>query len=614
MHGYLGKLLYIDLTRQTCRDEPLNMDWARQFIGASGLAARYLFDMTGGQTDPLGPDNPLIMMTAPLTGTSTPSSSRHSFCARSPLTNLWGEANIGGFSGHELRRAGYDGIIFTGRAETPVYLWLRAGQSPELRPAAHLWGLDTYQTREAVKAAVGDPRARVACIGPAGENLVRFATIMNGEGRMAGRTGMGAVMGSKNLKAIAIRGSGALPLADRKRFKASARRALAQVQEDMAVQILKELGTPGGLEYWEMIGGVPARYWSQGFFEGTHRLSGAWIAETIRTGSTGCWGCWVQCGSQVEISDGPHRTPKTDGPEHETVGSLGSNLLIGDLAAVSRLDYLCDSLGLDTISTGGVIGLALFLRHHEGLQDADFDGLELAWGDAEGVAALIQKIAYRQGCGDLLADGSRAVERRYQKPGLAVQINGLDPGMHDPRALSGMALVYLTSPRGACHNKSDFYFVEAGHTFAELGIEVDDHRAEAGKAPLVARHQNYRALVDASGCCLFVNVPTAELVEQFRAAWGDDDLALDDLLLAGERIFNLKRLLNLRFGLNPRRDEVFPALWNIPLEEGGAEGYVPDWQAMLREYYRYRDWDWDTGFPSAEKLAALGLSDLIDGL
>lgn len=609
MTGFHGKLLYVDLTSRTLREEPLNTTWARQFVGSSGLAARYLFEMTHGDTDPLGPDNPLIMMTGPLTGTRTPSSSRHSFCARSPLTNLWGEANMGGFTGHELRRAGYDGIIITGRAETPVYLWVTADRPPELREASQLWGLETYQTEERIKAECADPHTQVACIGPAGENLVRFASIMN-NGRAAGRTGMGAVMGSKRLKAIAIRGQGPVEIADKERFNAAAKRALGQVQQDMAVLILKEMGTAGGLEFFDMIGAVPARYWSRGQFPGALKLSGASMLETIRTGSSGCWGCWVQCGSEVEVNDGARPVPKTDGPEYETALSLGSNLLIDDLKAVAHFDLLCDSLGLDTISTGGVIGLAFFLYHHEGLSSADFDGLELEWGDPEVVAELINKIARREGCGDFLAEGSRAVERRYRLSGLAVQVNGLDPGMHDPRAMSGMSLVYLTSPRGACHNKGDFYFVEAGHFFPELDIEVDDRRAEAGKAPLVARHQNYRTLIDASGSCAFVNVPLEEMVELFRAAWADDDVTLEELITAGERIFNLKRLLNLRFGLIPRRDEVFPLLWTIPLEEGGTEGYVPNWRAMLRAYYAYRDWDWETGRPSAAKLAALNLTDL----
>ena len=613
MNGYLGKLLIVDLTTGQMRDEPLNETYARQFIGNSGLAARYLYDMIGADTDPLGPDNPLIMMTGPLTGTRTPSASRHAFVARSPLTGILGEANAGGFTGHELRRAGYDGIIITGQSSTPVYLWIKEGQPPELRDAGHLWGLDTYTTQARIAEELDEPRARVACIGPAGENLVRYAAILNADARAAGRTGMGAVMGSKRLKAIAIRGKGPIPLSDKERFKQAARRALIRTQQEFAVQVLKEAGTSGGMDFFDMLGAVPARYWTQGAFEGVAELNGGLIAETIATGHTGCWGCAVQCGFQVEVPDGPYPVPKTDGPEYETLCALGSQLLIGDLGAVSYFDLLCDSLGLDTLSTGGAIGFAFWLFDQGHITPDETDGLTLTWGDPAPVVELIRKIAARDGFGDVLADGVLAMERRYHVPGMAVQVNGLDPGMHDPRAMSGMALVYLTSPRGACHNKSDFYFVEAGHFFPEFDIESEDRHQEAGKAPLVARHQNYRTLVDCSGCCQFVNVPLKELPELFSAAWGEE-VSLDDLYTAGERIFNLKRALNLKLGLNPRQSEVFPRLWTQPLTEGGTEGFVPDWERMLREYYEYRRWDWETGRPRPEKLGALGLEDIADDL
>jgi len=613
MNGYLGKLLIVDLSSGQMRDEPLNETYARQFIGNSGLAARYLYDMVSADTDPLGPDNPLIMMTGPLTGTHTPSASRHAFVARSPLTGILGEANVGGFTGRELRRAGYDGIIITGQSPAPVYLWVKEGQPPELRDASHLWGLDTYTTQARIAEELGEPRARVACIGPAGENLVRYAAILNADARAAGRTGMGAVMGSKRLKAIAIRGRGTIPLSDKERFKQAARRALIRTQQEFAVQVLKETGTSGGMDFFDMLGGVPARYWTQGVFEGVAELNGGLIAETIATGHTGCWGCAVQCGFQVEVPDGPYPVPKTDGPEYETLCALGSQLLIGDLGAVSYFDLLCDSLGLDTLSTGGAIGFAFWLFDQGHITPDETDGLTLTWGDPAPVVELIRKIAARDGFGDVLADGVLAMERRYNVPGMAVQVNGLDPGMHDPRAMSGMALVYLTSPRGACHNKSDFYFVEAGHSFPEFDIESEDRHQEAGKAPVVVRHQNYRTLVDCSGCCQFVNVPLKELPELFSAAWGEE-VSLEDLYTAGERIFNLKRALNLKLGMNPRQSEVFPKLWTRPLTEGGTEGFVPDWEGMLREYYEYRRWDWETGRPRPEKLGALGMEDIADDL
>jgi aldehyde:ferredoxin oxidoreductase len=613
MNGYLGKLLSVDLTSGEMRDEPLNMAYARQFVGNSGLAARYLYDMVHADTDPLGPDNPLIMMTGPLTGSRTPSGSRHAFVARSPLTGIMGEANVGGFTGHELRRAGYDGIIITGQSSTPVYLWIKEGEKPQLRDASHLWGLDTYATQTRIAQELEEARARVACIGPAGENRVRYAAILNADARAAGRTGMGAVMGSKRLKAIAMRGKGPIPISEKERFDHAARRALIRTQQDFAIQVLKETGTSGGMDYFDMLGAVPARYWTQGVFDEVANLNGGLIAQTIATGHTGCWGCAVQCGFEVEVPDGPYPVPKTDGPEYETLCALGSQLLIGDLGVVSYFDLLCDSLGMDTLSTGGAIGFAFWLFNNGHITPKEADGLSLAWGDPASVVQLIHKIATRDGFGDVLADGTLSMEKRYHLPGMAVQVNGLEPGMHDPRAMSGMALVYLTSPRGACHNKSDFYFVEAGNSFPEFDIASEDRHQEAGKAPVVARHQDYRMLVDCSGCCQFVNVPLSELPELFSAAWGEA-VSLDDLYGAGERIFNLKRALNLKLGLNPRQSEVLPKLWTQPLSEGGTEGFVPDWEGMLREYYAYRQWDWDSGKPRPEKLVALELEDIVQDL
>ena len=610
MNGYLGKLLTINLTNGQISELALNQDWARQYIGGGGLAARYLYDLVDQQTDPLGPDNPLIMMTAPLTGTPAPAGSRHAFVAKSPLTGLLGESNIGGFTGRELRRAGYDGLIFTGQSPHPVYLLLKTGQTPELRRADHLWGLDTYQTQSEVIAESGDPRTRVACIGPAGEQLVHFAAIMNADARAAGRTGMGAVMGAKKLKAIAIRGSGPIPISDKEAYNQAARNSLKYAQDDMSIQVLQALGTAGGLEFLEMVGSMPAKYWTAPPDQAMLQLSGAAMAETILSGSTGCWGCFVQCGREVTVTDGPHPVGTTDGPEYECVVALGSNLLIGDLKAVSAFDFICDSLGMDVISAGAVIGFATYLSDQGHLTAADTDGLALEWGRPDQVIALLNKISRREGVGDILADGVRAMEERFKVPGLAVQVNGMDPGLHDPRGFSGMALVYLTSPRGACHNKSDFYFVEMGHVFEALDISVDDMQQEAGKAPLVARHQDYRAMVDASGCCAFVNMPLDELPHLFQAAWGRET-SLAELILSGERIFNLKRLLNLKLGLNPRREEILPKLLTIPLD-GPTGRFVPDWEGMLKEYYHYRAWDWETGYPSANKLAQLGLVDLVE--
>jgi aldehyde:ferredoxin oxidoreductase len=546
-------------------------------------------------------------MTGVLTGTRTPSASRSAICARSPQTGIWGEANVGGYVGAALRRAGYDGVILTGHSEKPVYLFID-GDRVELRDAQPFWGRDTYQTQEQIRQDVGSRGTHVLCIGPAGENLVRYAAIMTGDARAAGRTGMGAVMGSKGLKAIAVTGKNhQAQMADRSRFNEAAKRALAHVRDDMAAELLKLMGSASGTAYFDMLGAAPAKYWTLGRFEGTENLNGADLLEKLRVGSGGCWGCWVQCGPEIEIPSGRYELPPVAGPEYETMLSLGSQLLIGDLKPVSFVGYQCDAFGLDTISAGAAISFATLLFERGVIGMEQTQGLALGWGDDETVAQLIPMIARREGFGDVLAHGTIEMEKLYDVPGLAVQVNGLDPGMHDPRGISGMALVYLTSPRGACHNKSDFYMVAAGHSFPEIGVETTDPKASEGIARQVVRHQNWRSFVDSSGSCQFVNAPIEELVEMMAAATGRPQ-SVEGLTRAGERIFTLKRLINLNLGLR-RSNEIMPKLWKKPLADGGTEGFVPDVELMLSEYYQERDWDIKTGRPLERRLAELGMHE-----
>jgi aldehyde:ferredoxin oxidoreductase len=605
--GYLGKILHVDLTTGGIVEEELEPSYARDFVGGSGLAARYIYDLTDSDTDPLGPENALVFMTGPLVGTPAPSCGRYVICARSPQTGLWGESNVGGFVGPHLRFAGYDGILFTGQASEPVYLVLRDGEA-ELRGASSLWGMGAYETQEAIKEELGAGSPRVACIGPAGENLVKFAGIIADHGRAAGRSGMGAVMGSKRLKAVVCHGTGSIPLADREAFDGIARELLALVKEDVSTQVLHQTGTAGSANLCSMLGNMPNRYFSQGYLDTVDQISGSTMAETVQVGTSGCYGCAVQCGREVEITEGRYRLAQTDGPEYETVGALGSLLLIDDLKAVCYLNHLCNSHGLDTISMGVTLGLA-FLLYEQGVISAkETGGIALRWGDPEPVIAMIEKAARREDFGDLLAEGSRALARRYDAQGLAAQVNGLELAMHDPRASSGVAVSYLTSPRGACHNKSDAYWLDMGRTMEDIGVGFLDRFEEEGKGALMVRHQDWRSAGDALVSCLLVNLPSDGLVSLLGAATGWD-VTLADLLRTGERIINLKRALNLRWGLSPARERL-PDLLLRPLEEGGTAGYVPDADRLLSDYYGARQWDRATGKPSKEKLLALGLEEM----
>ena len=604
MNGYLGRLLRVDLTAGELWDEPLNEGYARGFVGGSGLAARYVYDMVDAQTDPLGPANPLIFMTGPLVGTAMPSAGRYAVCGLSPLTGIWGEANSGGFFGPELRFAGYDGIIFTGRAERPVWLSIVEGRAA-LHAATELWGLDCYATQARVREVLGQPRARVACIGQAGEQQVKLAAVMNDHGRAAGRTGMGAVMGAKNLKAVAVRGTAPVPVADPERLNALAREVIAASREDVAAMSIRLAGTAGYLDMALMYGDLPTRYYQQGEWEEGSNLSGVLLAEQYLNRNATCFRCPIACGRETRSPR--YGLSKVDGPEYETLGALGSLLLVGDLEAVIYAGHLCNRHGLDTISTGATIACACELYQRGILTPADTGGLELHYGDAALVHQLIELTARREGFGDLLAEGSAALAERFGVPQLAATVNRLEVPMHDPRAFSGLAVTYALSPRGACHMEGDMYGLDTGQgPVPELGLLPGDRfEATEEKGRIAARLQAWRNLYNALTLCQFQNPGAERLLGTVNAVtgWG---LATEDLMTLGMHIVTLKRLLNLRRGLTRQNDRL-PALLLQPLKEGGTEGNLPNVEALLAGAYAEYGWDPETGRPTPETLTKLGL-------
>ena len=608
MNSYAGKLLIVELTTGKFHDEPLNEKYAAQYIGGAGLAARYLYDALDAHTDPLGPDNPLIFMTGPLDATTAPSAGRFVVCARSPLTGLYGEANAGNFFGPDLKTAGYDGIIVRGKSPTSLYLLIRDGLV-ELRDAKHLVGKTTFETGDAIRTEVGDERLTVAAIGPAGENLVKYAMILATNPRpgvkkgIAGRCGMGAVMGSKNLKAIAVRGGNArVALHDPAAFDAAVRPALEMLPDDMSTQMFRSVGTSGAMDFLGLLGDVPTKYWTAGTFDYA-KISGNVLAEAMLSGYATCHACMVACGRKVAQAAG-HDLPHSEGPEYETLAAFGALALIDDLGMATYIGSQCDALGLDTISAGSTIAFAMFLREQGIIAD------DVGWGDAPRALQLVQMIARREGIGDALAEGTQAFGARYGVEGLAAQVNGLEVPMHDPRAASGMALVYATSPIGASHNFSDHYMIEiSGRILEDLGIGALDRFATEGKAASVARHQDWRAVSASLVQCTLPNPPVKNVVEMIAAATGYD-ITLANVLMWGERISNLKRALNLKLGYSARASEKLPELLCKPLADGGTEGHVPEFEPMLREYYAARDWDWATGKPAREKLLALGMAEV----
>ena len=565
--------------------------------------------MIGSDTDPLGPENPLIFMTGPLVGTAMPSAGRCSVSALSPLTRIWGEANTGGFFGPELRFAGYDGVIITGRASKPVWLSIVEGR-PELHDAAGLWGKDSYATQELVRQRLDEPKARVACIGAAGENQVKMAAVMNDGGRAAGRTGMGTVMGSKNLKAIGVRGSAKVPLADPAGLKAVVKAIIADLDEGILPRALRLLGTAGTMDSLLMYGDVPIRYYQQGEWENADNLSGVLMTEQFLNKRYACYRCPIGCGRETRAPS--YGLSKVDGPEYETLAALGSLMMVDDMEAVIYAGHLCNLHGLDTISVGCTISLACEMFDRGIITTADTAGLEIRYGDVRTVHRLVNMIARREGFGDVLAEGSAALAERFGVPELAVTVNRLEVPMHDPRAFSGMAVTYALSPCGAAHMQGDMYGVDIGqNTAPELGIEPGDRfDSSEDKGRMAARNQAWRNLYNALTLCQFQDVGIERLLAALNSVTGWN-LEADELMTLGKRIVTLKRMLNMRRGLTSAND-CLPALLLKPLADGGTEGTVPDMEALLSGAYAEYGWDPETGKPTPQTLEELNLTFAAD--
>jgi len=593
-------ILKVNLTTGVTSEYVIPAEWERDYLGGASLAARLLYPVLTLDLDPFSPESPLLFLNGPLSGTAGPAVGRFVVCGKSPATRLWAESNCGGFWGPELRFCGYDGLWITGKAERPVYIWLSDGKL-EIRDAAAVWGKDTYESQSIIKSEIGVPGAHVLTIGPAGENGVLFAGLLCDHGRAAGRTGLGAVAGSKNFKAIAVKGTKKIPLAQAELFAPLRSTANCALKEDNLSHVFHDLGTASVADYADYLGALPKKYFHSGTFEGVGKVSGSTMAETILAGTTTCHACVIACGRVVRLEDGAKRK----GPEYETIVNFGPNLLNDDLAAITRLGELCDRYGMDTISAGGTIGLAFHLFEKGVITKKDTAGLVLHWGDVKAVEQLIHLTARHEGIGNYLAQGSKRFGQHFEAEEEAVQVNGLEVAYHDPRGFSGMALVYATSPRGACHNQSEYFVVDMGQADSSLGLKFYDRHAGAEKAANVAHHQDWQTVFNALVMCIFANVPVETVAALINTACGLD-WGVEDLFCAGERAWNLKRAINNRLGLTRANDKLPKALLE-PYHDGGSAGYVPPFTEMLDAYYMAREWDPETGKPTSKKLAELGL-------
>lgn len=591
-----GRWLKVDLDNDEIREEQITEEMVRTWLLGSGLAAHLFHQRLDPACDPLDPPSPLLVFNGLLTGTCGPAAARSSWCGRSPLTGIWGESNVGGHWGAQLRFAGFDGLIVTGRALSPVYLWVHDGRA-ELREASHVWGADTFQTHEQLRKET-DSHAQIACIGPAGENRVRLAGVMIGgqaHNRAAGRAGMGALMGSKNLKAIAARGHEKPAYFDPAGFRAAAREANALIRE--RCQGMSLAGTAAGVPGAEHFGDLPLKNWREGSWpEGASRISGRSIRENFRVRDTICFACPVGCGKVVEVKEGPYAGVWGEGPEYETVAGFGGNLLVDDLPALLAINALCNRLGLDTISTSGVVAFATEAMERGLISPDDAGGLQLAWGQPEPVLALVKQIAHREGLGALLADGVRAAAAQLgpQAEGFAPHVKGLELPYHDPRAFVDMALSYATANRGACHLESASYW--RGYGVEWPGWQegpYDRFASDEATVRLVITFQNFAAVYNPLGLCKFMikgGLDPARTVALVNAATGWDWTA-EELTRVGERLFDLKRLINLGLGVT-RADDTLPHRFLAePRPTGVAAGVLPDLDRMLPMYYELRGWD-----------------------
>ena len=611
LKGYTGKILQVDLTHSKGYMEDLNEEWAKQFIGGSGLGTKFLYEMTDEGTDPLGPENPLIFMTGPFTGTSVPLSGRHAVVSRSPLTGIFGESDVGGTWGANLKRAGFDGIIVTGKSVKPVYLWIHDGKW-EIRDALHLWGKDTYEIDPILKGETHE-RAVVGTIGQAGENQVLMATIMTDgkDARAAGRCGMGAVMGSKHLKAIVVYGTGTVPVFDPEGIARLPKEYGAQINKN--AENFRKYGTAGSLSVFEAMGTLPLQNWkfTGRWEESAEKINGFTIAETVLTGRYFCDACVLGCGRRVKVDKGPYVGVEGAGPEYETLALLGSNCLIDSLEALCYANELCNRYGLDTISLGGAVGFGMEAYEKGLIDQEDTGGVELRWGNAEALIEMIKMIAQKKGLGEILGRGVKKASEEIGKNSVefSMHIKGLELPAHDPRGYNAGAVGFATSSRGACHLAGLSHTFERTLKSPEIGIpEPLDRFQVEGKGVLAAKSQNLMGMMDSLKLCKFIlfgGITLTHIVKWYRDVTGRE-MGIEDFTKAGERIFNLKRLYNVRLGIS-RKDDTLPFRSLTFRRIGkGITPNLPPLGQMLSEYYEYRGWSED-GIPTPEKLKELGL-------
>jgi aldehyde:ferredoxin oxidoreductase len=638
-HGYNGTILHVNLTDGELRIEEPGEGFYRKYMGGSAMAMHYILKEMPRGADPLGPDNVLVLALSVLTGAAISGQSRITAAAKSPLTGAIGDSQGGGFFPAELKFAGFDAIVIKGKSEKPVYLWINDGRC-ELRDASHLWGSITGEAEATIREELGDDKIQVFQIGPAGEKVVRFAGIFSMSNRANGRTGMGAVMGSKNLKAVAVRGKKRPSVADKVRLSNLAKWGAANLA-DSDIAGLAKYGTNESTGSNQTSGTLPTNNYNSGVFDGWEAIDGTTMYDTVlrgaaegkqnRLGRDTCYACTVRCKRVVEITEGPYKVdPLYGGPEYESTSTLGNYCAIDDLAAICKANEICNKYGMDTITCGATISWAFEAFNEGKLTLEDTDGLDLTWGNAESMVKLVEKIAKREGFGDLLAEGSERAAKKLGRGTEAylITFKGQEAPAHMPRVKRSLAIIYATNPFGADHQshehdpaiEDDFeYYAER---MAALGFsEAQEPRSLSDeKIRFTVASQFMYSAMDSLNLCQFVYGPAwqlygpADMVELVQAVTGWEDVSFEELQMVGERRLNMMRAFNAREGFD-RKDDLVPEKLFKPLKGGASDGWKLDRaeiDAALDRYYAFCGWDEETGNPTRSKLEQLDLGWVAD--
>ena len=603
------KILRVDLTTGTIKSEPLNMEWADQYLGSRGLGSKYLIEGMDPAADAMSPENMLIFATGPLTGTACSTSGRYSVVTKGPLTNAIACSNSGGKFGAELKFAGYDLLILEGKSPTPVYLMIQ-DDKVELLPAEQYWGTTVWHTEESIKEQHGDPQIKVASIGVAGEQGVRYACVVNDLHRAAGRSGVGAVMGSKNLKAVAARGTVGVPVSDIAATRAVVKHTHKLLEDSEGRKQLTEYGTNAMIDTMNAFGGLPTNNFQAVTFEGTDKINPAAMVAKDADGhqnlinNKACFGCTIGCGrvahinkNHFSVKDRPRYHHASGGLEYETAFAFGPVLGIDDIDALTFAGYLMNEHGMDPISFGVTLAAAMELYELGIIKPEETDGIPLTFGNAEALTVMAEKTGKHEGFGKVLGLGSKRMCEKYGRPELSMAVKGQEFAGYDSRALQGMGLGYATSNRGACHLKHDVF-----------EQDMNDQSGK-GKAEPCKTSQDTIAMIDSTGLCIFTAAAWA--VPEFQQMVSDacgDQWTEEKLVETGERIWNIERIFNLRAGLTAADDTLPPRLLETPAPAGVAKGKVAELDVMLPEYYSLRGWT-SAGVPDAQTLERLALSE-----